>query len=315
MLSLSKKTSFELEAPKADHVSTANSGFHPIRKIHRGSTTPRRKFPPRVSTHSRKLDALHADVKHLSIMLGRSNASPSPISHAQSFGENREEILLSLLLLQPQIKLAIASLSAEQRSGLSKPQLGWLGSEFSLLFTAVMQDNDAVVTYNRTMPTVVYTDPIYHTSSFYGGRIFSKATSECTAKYRGDVGHKGTVIRIWRFESTGGRLEIRKTMTSSDQIFGRDEDLGFTFMPFLDMPVTAISVNFRKKISRTRSPQIHRQLHTYTVLPYRECRALYKLIETGTLCEIDDAFRHGRTSPYILDFVGRSIHYVGSVSS
>ncbi|MCJ1392677.1 hypothetical protein MMC18_005548 [Xylographa bjoerkii] len=308
MLSLSNQTSLELESPKI--VCTASdSGFPSVRNNYRGPTISRRKVPACSGTHSRKLDVLHADVKHLSIMLSRFNAIPSSTYHAPSFGSNREEILLSLLLLRPQINFAIGSLLAEQPPELSGLQLDWLGSEFSLLLTAVMQNNDDVVTYDRNVPSATFTNPVYHISSFYGGRHFTKPASKCTARHRSKLGHKGMVIRIWRFESTVGRLDIRRTTTSSDQGIDRYEDLGFTFIPFLDMPATAVCANFPKNLSGTRPLQIQRQLHTYTILPYRECRGLYKLFETGTLHEIDDAFRHGKASPYVLDFVGRSIHY------
>ncbi|MCJ1432463.1 hypothetical protein MMC27_001819 [Xylographa pallens] len=310
MLSLIDQASLKLEAPdRIFSASVADSGFQSAHNIHRGPNTPRRKVPARIATHSKKLDALHADVKHLSIMLGRFDASSSPVSYARSFSENREEILLSLLLLRPQINSAIGSLLAEHRPGLSIPQLERLSSEFSILFTAVMQDNNDMVTYQRIVPSAAYTDSVYHTSSFYGGRIFTKAASTCRARHPGELRHKRAVIRIWRFESAMGRLDIRRTTIFSEEVTGRYEDLGFTFIPFLDMPATAISANFQKINLNTRSPQFQRQLHTYTILPYRECRELYKLFETGTLREIDDAFRHGRTSPYVLDFLGRSIHY------
>ena len=246
-------------------------------------------------------------------MLGQFNTSPNPVSCVRSFGEDREEMLLSLLLLRPQMKSAIESLLAEQRSELSKPQLDWLNAEFSLPFTAVIQDSNDMVAYNRTVPSVAHTGSVYHTSSYYEGKMITKADPECAVRYRRLLGHKGTVIQIWRFESTMGRLDIRRTTTSSDLIIGRYEDLGFNFIPFLDMPATAINTNFRKHIFQSRPPQIQRQPYTYTVLLYRECWELYKLLETGTLREIDDAFRHGRTSPYVLDFVGRSVHYVRCV--
>ena len=316
ILSISGQASLGLEAPhRTFSASVADSGFQSTPNIHRGPTTRRRKALARTAPRSKKLDALHADVKHLSVMLGRFDASSSPVSCAHSFSEDREEMLLSLLLLRPQINSAIKSLLAEQHPVLSIPQLEWLSSEFSILYTAVMQDNDDLATYKRIVPGAAYTDFVDHTSSFYGGRTFTEPASTCIARHRGELRHKRAVIRIWRFESAVSRLDIRRTTTSSDEVTYEYEDLGFTFIPFLDMPAIAITANFQKIDLRTRSPQIQRQLHTYRILPYRECRELYKLLETGTLREIDDAFRHGRTSLYVLDFLGRSVHYVGGVIS
>ncbi|MCJ1282575.1 hypothetical protein MMC26_001900 [Xylographa opegraphella] len=238
ILFLSNQTTLELEAPNILSRNAADTGFQSNRQILRAPTRPRRKLPTRISLQSRKLDAIHVDVKHLSIMLGRLDAAPNPISHARSLGENREEILLSLLLLRPQIKSAMESLSAVKRHGISKTRLGWLGSEFSRLFTTVMQGNDDMTTYDRIVPTATQTNTVYHTSSFYGGCFFTKAASKRIAKHHGGPGHKETLVRIWRFESTSGRLDIRRTMTSSDQTIGRVEELGFTFMPFLDMPAS-----------------------------------------------------------------------------
>ncbi|MCJ1396922.1 hypothetical protein MMC11_000114 [Xylographa trunciseda] len=307
---LSSQTDLELKALHIAHsASKADSGFQSVCINHRRSTTSRRKVSTRTVIHSKQLDALHADVKHLGVMLGRFDISPSPACYTRSFGRDHEDILLSLLLLRPQMHSAIESLLAEQHPGLSDRQLNWLGSELSLLLTAVKQNSDFPVAYDRSVPRVTSTNVVYHTSSFYQGRYFTKVPSQCTVKCRGQSGHKGMVIRIWRFESTIGRLDIRRTTISSDEVGGSDEDLGFTFTPFLDTSATAVIANFQKKLCRDRSPQIQRQLHTYTVLPYRECRELYTLLETGSLSEIDEAFRHGRASPYVLDFVGRSIHY------
>ena len=302
-----KALKFACSANTPDNVSQS------AHNNHRAPSLSRRKVSARRGMHPWKLDGLRADIRHLSIMLERLNSSQSLGFHIRSIGRNREELLLSLLLLRPQMQSATKALLVQNCQGISKTQLDWLGSEFDLLLSSVMQHRNDIDADDWTVSSTTSTSPVYHISNFYDGEWFTKAVSICKNKDRSKQRQKRTIIRIWRYESRVGRLDIQKTMPSSDNDIDGYENLGFTFMPFLDTPSTAVSVTFRKDALHTRTPHIQRQLHTYTVLPYRECRELYKLMEAGTICEIDDAFRSGRVSPYTLDFIGRSIHYVGDI--
>lgn len=247
------------------------------------------------------------------IMLAQLN---HPESTFLPFADDCHDVLLSLLLIQRQLNGAFAQFLMEQDSGISRTQWQWLLSEIQLLLTTAIHNSSDATFVGESSASRASSEPSHDKSR--SKRFSSSCRQPCALPQRSCSmrERKSGPSRVWRFESTFGRLDVCNNTQLSLSDSERQESFSISFTPLLDVQSTSTAVvaTFRKLFSWMQKPQIERQLHLYRLIPYRESRGLYELVEMGSLRNIDEAFRCGRASPFVLDFIGRPIHYVRSLT-
>ncbi|MCJ1473776.1 hypothetical protein MMC13_002427 [Lambiella insularis] len=234
------------------------------------------------------------------------------ISIRSPFTNDCQDVLLSLLLIQRQLSGVFVHLNGAKDSEISKVQSNWICSEVQLFITTAIHESSDTMSCGQGPGSMTSFNP--STEDSMGVDDFASSPGrafDLSQRLDAVRGRQKITNRVWRFETAFGCLNISKSIRRESDV-GLREEFRVSFIPSLDThsTSTAIIANFRKMFSRMKSPQIVRQLHAYTLIPYGASHGLYDIVESGSLREIANAFTTGRASPFVLDFLGRPIHYV-----
>lgn len=259
---------------------------------------------------------LRKDVQQLTTMMREcSTVNPIPRSAMRYSGDSHERILLSMLLLKPQLTSAVASLAMDQDLEFPSCHLNWLSSQFEILLSSVLRNVDGLATHEDPFDTLRHGYMVSNHPAYPRSRQSTHQRQHVQQyEWRKAFISKRPVRRVWNFRSPSGDLSICNNMHRSlkgKEDFGSEAlDVELTFRPRQNVHQTALVARFQEQYTVSVVPQIERHLHSYIQISYTDFRELYELLEFGTIREIDEAFRACKHSPYVIDFNGRSIHYV-----
>ena len=253
-------TRIEVAASRLEHsASMIQKGVSPVARKHGspGSSS--------IRVGSRKklaLQGLHKDIRQLTTMMRESNVvNPIPRRATRYPGASRNSILLSLLLLKPQLDGVITYLALERGLELLPSHLDWLSSQFESLLSYVLRNVDDLTQKNSFGTRGAYCEVRLH-SNIPRGRLDQ---SRNVRQFRSVP--KKRLRQAWYFSSSVGRLSIRDGILSqlqtTEAFNNPSRDIELTFIPWQHINSTAVVAKFRQWSSAADVPQIERLLRSY----------------------------------------------------
>jgi len=310
-------TRIEVAASKLERSAiTIEKGVLPVSLSHERPGPLSRRVGNHSSRKAMAYQGLRKDIRQLTTLMRElSVVNARPRSAIIYSGGSHQSLLLSLLLMKPLLDGAIASLGMDQELQFPPGYLSWVSAQFEILLSSVLRNVDDLSTnedpFGTRRPSY---EPGIHPTSSKGHQSSEKRPRVLQTGRPRTVVFKRPVRRAWQFESSVGQLRICNTMSyplhDAEGFDGYNTDIELIFQPNRTVHSTVVVAKLGEQSVTAMVPQIERQLHSYIQISYEDSRELYDLIGYGTIHEIDEAFRSSRHSPYVIDFNGRSIHYV-----
>ena len=227
-------------------------------------------------------------------------------------GESREAILAPLLLIKDHVRQAVLHFVSHDTERVSPQHLYWLQSEFESLVSSATQEVAALSQGSTATPFDHWDysqEGFGHSNS--GARTRPR-TLGADCKARDEVGiqrkRSGKANRRKRlssssykflsFESPVGQLYIAvpRYHGPSENIH-QLEEVALSFIPTYGVCRTSIAARFVSFMETGSEPKLYAQINTHRLVEVAVMDACDDLF-TGTIEELDAAFREGVISPY-----------------
>ncbi|MCJ1252048.1 hypothetical protein MMC30_009286 [Trapelia coarctata] len=142
-------TRIEVAASKLERsTSTLEKSVPSVSQKHQRTCSLSKRVGNQGSRKAMALQGLRKDIRHLTTLMGElSVVKPMPRSALRYSGGSHQSLLLSLLLLKPQLNGAISSLAMEQDLQFPPGHLNWLSTQFEILLSSVLRNVDDLSTY------------------------------------------------------------------------------------------------------------------------------------------------------------------------
>lgn len=232
-------------------------------------------------------------------------------------GNAKEDVLTPLLLIKEQFRHFILDTVSQQSKHDSSRHLYWLQAEFDNLIMSVIQQVAADARRSSSGNSDRWISSSTPSSGFGKEEKHHKSSqipdSETVTKTQLTSGkilapslrrrtNKGSIWRNHTFKCAIGELHIK--LPASDQ--AREDQVivdqvEFSFKPWSNICRTAATARFVRNF-RAGEYRVHTQLNAFRVV--ESCEKHYDLYWSGSLAEIDAAFRSGVVSPYDVDTYG-----------
>jgi hypothetical protein len=243
-------------------------------------------------------------------------------------GHSREAMLSPLLLLKPGLRSATFQILSQSSEEVSPPHLYWLLSEFDNLVLSATQEVAAISSgstvtpfdnwiYSRELTSSMSAEDAHdHTPLLKKKpRHEHESSNEMTGSGRvAKRKRRKLKYRSFPFTLPVGKIKLvvpDPKFVSPDAIDSCNvNEVSFLFTPKSNICSTSIHGRFIKLTDLGQEPRLYAQLNAFNIV--KDHSRHLELICSGTLEEIDTAFRVGKISPYDVYDVGyeksRNIH-------
>lgn len=236
-------------------------------------------------------------------------------------GQSLDSTMCSLLLVKDGLRTAILKTLSEHSKLVSAEDLYWLLSEFDNLVLSAAQEFAATSEKSsaRSIDKWIYQRGVASCSST-ATRVPNKRLRH-ESELSNDTPRSEEVVqrkrrksnyRSFSFNLPAGEMEVLVSRPNAATANATGScsvvKVGFSFSPKPGICSTLIKGHFIKDVNTGREPRLYAQLNAFTVveslLPY------FRVFKTGTLEDVDKAFRDGTISPYGVSEFGSTMFQV-----
>lgn len=262
------------------------------------------------------ISVLTSEIKQLRVSMGLGpSAEISYDRNILFFGQHSGMIMAYLLPLQNDLDEALENLMNRHSRDFSVDHAYWLQREFRRLVASAAQENATRFSESTARSIDQWSYPVQannktdlisgqkrKTSDLWhdSGRLSSKKPATMTRQSR--IRHSN---QLWSLETPSGTVHISLPPARPGQEeVGNGSEAGLSWTITQNRSAFAVNAHFRYLADK---PKVQTQLSVFTRV--ENVSMLYwRLFNTGTISEIDFAYRNGTISPFHVDDTGSNYY-------
>lgn len=263
--------------------------------------------------HARKIDVLGSKIDDMHLTMSKQPAARKMSGREIFFvGEKLESAFAQLLLITDTVHEAVLHGVSQQIEGISPDQLYWLQAEYDNLVSSATQEL-AALSYGSTATSfdswydsgfAAHTPKTSMRKRAYSQEsnrdvVMAPSANLDAAEQETPRKRRKKAFKSFLYEGAFGKLRlICPTMRDRLDNTDRSQEVSLVFTPTAKFSRISISARFVKEVNRRWEPTFYTQLNAFTVVDNYEIHV--ELMRSGTVQEVDAAFRNGHISPYHL---------------